>query len=762
VRQVKLVRPFVLGALCSLWLASAASAQQTGISGRVTDASTGEPVVAAQVSVVGTNLGAQTNAEGVYTVRGVAPGTVTLRVLSIGYAEQTQQVAVTAGQTATANFELRSTAIALNPVVVTATGEQRRIEVGNSIAQVNASQIVETRAISNMADLLTARAAGVQVIPGTQTGAGTRVRIRGNSSLSLSNNPIYILDGVRVEGTTGSLSVSVGGTTPARINDINPDEIESIEIVRGPSAATLYGTDAANGVIVIRTKRGVAGRTQWTYYTEQTAIQDRNDYPSSYHGWTTGSTRSNTTQCYLTEAVSGACVQDSVTSFNVTADPETTPFGTGYRQQHGLQLRGGSEAVRFFLHGEWEDENGPARIPDFDQRWLDRNNITLRSEQRRPNGMSRVTARANMDIDLTPRADVSISTGYTSQDLRLIRSDDSGVPGLATNIYGGWGHKFMLNPSTGDTLYGYRTVTPREIYGTTTNQRIERLISSVASNYRPLDWVNVRANFGLDYAMRHETQLCRFGECPVSGTDHLGFKRDNRSNFYMYTLDAAASANRAFSHTIEGRTTLGVQYTRNVFNRNGIFGRELPPGAQTVTAAAIITNADEVTTESRTLGGFVEQHVAFSDRLFLTGALRSDRNSAFGADFKTVFYPKFSASWVVSEEEFFPLRNVFDQFRVRMAYGASGVQPSTTAAVQYYSTATALGESGELPGLVFTALGNRELKPERSTEIEFGADVTFWDHRVNAELTYYNKTSRDALISRVLPPSVGTGNTSRF
>jgi outer membrane receptor protein involved in Fe transport len=97
-----------------------------------------------------------------------------------------------------------------------------------------------------------------------------------------------------------------------------------------------------------------------------------------------------------------------------------------------------------------------------------------------------------------------------------------------------------------------------------------------------------------------------------------------------------------------------------------------------------------------------------------------------------------------------------------MAYGASGVQPSTTAAVQYYSTATALGESGELPGLVFTALGNRELKPERSTEIEFGADVTFWDHRVNAELTYYNKTSRDALISRVLPPSVGTGNTSRF
>ncbi|HET9986193.1 MAG TPA: TonB-dependent receptor plug domain-containing protein, partial [Longimicrobiales bacterium] len=323
------------------------------VTGRVTDATTGQPVSAAQVVLVGTNLGAQTNSEGVFTLRGVAPGSVTVRALRIGFTEQSQQLTVVAGQAATANFALRPAPVTLAPIVTTATGEQRRIEVGNAIAQVNAAQVTRTRAVSDMADLLTSRAAGVAVIPGTQTGAGVRVRIRGLSSLSLSNNPIYVIDGIRVEGTSGSLSddISVGGTTPARINDINPEEIESIEVVRGPSASTLYGTDAANGVIVITTKRGVAGRPQWSYFTEQTAISDRNDYPTAYWGWRTGTTssttssRTNTVQCYLFQVSAGVCAQDSVTSYNLTKDPEATPFGVGYRQQHGLQLKGGSEAI---------------------------------------------------------------------------------------------------------------------------------------------------------------------------------------------------------------------------------------------------------------------------------------------------------------------------------------------------------------------------------------------------------------------------------
>src|SRR5688572_13373001 len=742
-----------------------AQEQQATITGRVTDASSGEPIPAAQVSVVGTTTGASTNSEGRYAIRNARPGTVELRVLRVGYSEQKQTVTVTAGQSVTADFAMTAVPISLTPIVTTATGEQRRIEVGNAIAQVDAREIVETRAVSNVADLLTSRAAGVTVIPGTQTGAGIRIRIRGTSSLSLTNNPIYVIDGIRAEGATGSSSVSVGGTTPSRVGDLNPEEIESIEVVRGPSAATLYGTDAANGVIVITTKKGIAGRPQWTYYTEQTAITDRNDYPTAYRAWRTGtttttnSTPSNTVQCFLSQVLTAACTQDSVTSFNLHDDDETTPYGIGYRQQHGLQLRGGSEAVRYFVHGEWEDEDGVTKVPEFEERYLASRGLSLRPEQKNPNHLRRISARANMNFAPRDNLDLAVHAGYTTQDLRLPRSDDSGTAGIAANTYGGPGFKYNLN-SAGDTLYGWREFTPRDVYEAVTTQSIERLITSASANWRPQEWLALRGNMGVDYINRLDSQLCRFGDC-TSNTDREGFKIDNRTNFFVYTLDAGATATRHLSDQFESQTTAGLQLYRNLFTRNGAQGTKLAPGATTVTAGAV-KEADETTSESRTFGAFIEQRIAFRDRLFVTGAIRSDRNSAFGADFKTVFYPKFSLSWVLSEEEFFPTLGWLSQLRFRTAYGASGVQPGTIDAVQYYSPTRTVGESGEVPGVVFTALGNPDLKPERSTEMEVGLDGTFWSNRLTIEVTRYDKSSRDALVARILPPSLGTGETERF
>jgi TonB-linked SusC/RagA family outer membrane protein len=768
-------RALALFTLLGAASAGAAAAQQPAgatVTGRVTDAASGQPVVAATLSIPGTNLGTQTSDDGRYTIRNVTPGTVEVRALRVGYAQQRQTVAVTAGQPATLDFRMQAVATTLNPVVTTATGQQRRVEIGNAIAQVDAAEVVQTRPISTVNDILTSRAAGVLVSAGTQTGAGSRVRIRGTSSISLTNNPIYVIDGIRVESGTGSLStgVSVGGTEPSRSNDINPEEIENIEVVRGPSAATLYGTDAANGVIVITTKRGRAGRPQWTYYTEQSAITDQNDYPTAYWGWRTGptaattSTAANTVQCLLTQTVAvvaaNRCTQDSVTSYNLHDDAEATPYGVGYRQQHGLQLSGGSDAVRYFLHGEWEDEDGVTKVPEFEERYLSSHNRALRSPETSPNRLNRKTARANLNLALARNADMAISAGYTTQDLRLPRSDDSGTSGVAANVYGGPGFKYNLNPA-GDTLYGWRQFTPRDIYQATTNQAVERLITSAVLNYRPQEWLAVRGNFGVDFTGRTDTQICRFAECPDVGTDRQGFKADSRTNFFVYTADGAATATRALGETVESRTTVGAQFYRNVFDRNGAIGTGLPPGATTATAGAVATAVEE-TMESRTLGAYVEQGVAFSDRLFLTGAIRSDRNSAFGANFKTVFYPKLAVSWVVSQEGFFPRTGWLDQLRLRSAYGASGVQPGTIDAVQYYTATSTRGESGDQPAVIFNALGNRDLKPERSAELELGVDGTFWDNRVTTELTYYNKSSKDALVRRILPPSVGTRLNDRF
>ena len=766
------MRPFarrLLGGLAALVAAAPLAAQTTGgIAGRVTDAATGQPVPSAQVSIVGTTAGALTAADGQYAIRGLTAGPVTVRVLRIGFGEARQAVTIVAGQVATIDIRLTSLPISLSPVVSTATGNQRRIEVGNAIAQVNAADLVQNRPVANVGDLLTGRAAGVTVFGGTQPGAGLRIRIRGTSSLSLSNNPIYIIDGIRMEGATGSSTVSVGGTTPSRIGDLNPEEIENIEIVRGPSAATLYGTDAANGVIVITTKKGVAGRPQWTYYTEQAAVQDRNRYPTAYTGWRTGTTAATRTTptnalaafCTLSQSASGACVQDSVTSYNLTRDPLATPFGTGYRYQHGLQVRGGSEAVRYFLHTEVEDEDGVTMVPQFDRAFMASRNRSLSPVQQNPGGLTKFTTRANLNVTLSPKADVAVSSGYISQDLSLPRSDDSGTPGVAANIYGGPGFRYNTN-AAGDTLFGWREFTPRDIYNAETTQQIERFITSMAGNWRPTSWLSGRANLGVDYISRTDKQLCRFQACPPIGQDGLGFKIDNRTNFFTYTVDLGATATRALGDALESKTTAGVQYIRNTFDRNGITGRQLPPGGVQVTAAAVVTG-DGATSESRTLGAFIEQNIAWRDKLFLTGAIRSDRNSAFGADFTTVFYPKFSASWVLSDEGFFPELGWVNQLRLRTSYGASGVQPGTTDAVQFFSATTFRGESGDVPAVVYTTLGNRALRPELSAETDVGLDGTFWDNRITAEVTYYSKLSRDALVSRILPPSIGTGATARL
>jgi len=755
------IRAFTL----SLVALTSVQAQRGTIRGRITEEGSDRPIPHTQVGIVGTTLGTETDGDGRYQIT-ATPGQVTVRVVRIGFAGQSKPATVTAGQTTTLDFQLASVAVKLNPIVTTATGQQRRIEVGNAIAQVNAVDVVQTQAVSQVADLLVSKAAGVTVFTGVQTGAGTRIRIRGTSSLSLSNNPIFVIDGIRVEGTTGSSSVSVGGTTPARIGDINPEEIESIEVVRGPSASTLYGTDAANGVIVITTKRGQIGRPQWSTYTEQTAITDRNEYPTAYWGWRTGtnaqttSTPSNTVQCFLAQVAANVCVQDSVTSYNLHDDPESTPYGTGYRKQYGAQLSGGTEMLRYFLHGEYEDEDGVTKVPDFDKRYMATRNRSLSDRQESPNHLTRMTGRANMNISLTQQADVSASMGYITSDLRLPQSDDSGVTGIAANTFGGPGFKYNRT-AAGDTLYGWRAFTPRDIYQGETNQAIERFIGSTSGNYRPKDWLTLRGNVGLDLINRGDTQLCRFENCPAVGTDRAGYKVDNRTNFYIYTVDVSGTATRRLTDDIESKSTAGVQMYRNLFNRNGASARTLPPGATTVTAGAVAF-ADETSSESRTLGSFFEQNLAYRERLFLTGAVRSDRNSAFGADFKTVFYPKFSASWIPTEESFFPRLGWLSELRLRTAYGASGVQPGTTDAVQFFSPTTQRGEAGDAPAVVFNTLGNRQLKPERSTELELGFDLTMIDGRLSAEVTRYAKSSKDALISRVLPPSLGTGATSRF
>ena len=750
-----------VGSAGALALPAVVQAQAPGvITGAITDAVSGQPVPAAQISVVGTNIGALTNDAGRYTIRGVPARQVTVRVLRVGYTEQSKPATVTGAGPLTLDFALRTASVSLTPVVTTATGEARRVEQGNAIAAVDAARLVETSPVTSVGDLLTARAPGVNVLPSNITGTAPRVRIRGTSSLSLTNNPIYVIDGVRMTST--NIDAGTGGATVSRVSDINPEEIESIEVVKGPSAATLYGTAAANGVIVINTKKGRAGAARWTAYGEGGLIQQRNNFPTAYSGWGKANSNGAVTQtCDLARQANtgtGGCKLDSLSTYNLFDDAEVSPFGNGHRQQYGLQLTGGSEQVRFFSSGEYETETGALRMPDAAVDLLRARSFDVREQWQRPNVLGRGSARVNVTATPNPKIDLNLQTSYIQLDSRLPQSDNNTF-GLFSSAYGGPGYKYQISP--GDTTpgglprLGYRLLNPAEINRSQAENRNNRFVGSLNGNVRPTSWLSGRANLGIDYTSSRFESLCRYAECPGSTTRILGSASDGRFNIYNYTVDASGTANFNPRSWLNSRTTVGSQYVYSALDQNNASASELSPGAVTP-AGGVTPSVGAGTQLSKTLGAFVEQQLGIRDRLFLTGALRTDQNNAFGTNFQSVYYPKASVSWIVSDEGFFPKFGWLDQLRVRSAYGASGVQPNATDAITYFSPGTTNVDRTDRATLLQGAIGNPNLKPERSTETEAGFEARLFGSRLSLDLTYYSKLSEDALISRILAPSTGS------
>ncbi|MEO7997626.1 MAG: TonB-dependent receptor plug domain-containing protein, partial [Gemmatimonadaceae bacterium] len=373
----------IVAALAAIAATSISAAAQTGtVTGRIHGAGDA-PVSEARVAIVGTTLVALSGADGKYTIRGVPAGAAEVRVFRVGFAEQKKPATVTGGGTVTLDFAMEASTVKLDEFVVTATGVQRRAEVGNSISVINASERVKETPIHNMGDLLTAKAPGVTVLPGAMSGGGATIRIRGLNSVSRSNAPIFIIDGIRMDGTSGGFGV--GGTNSSRLNDITPEEIEDLAVIKGPSAATLYGTDAANGVIIIKTKSGRRGKTQFQYTAERGIITDPNKYWDTFAIWGhTPAAPTVQTRCILTTIASGACVKDSVTSANVMRNALTSPIDRGDRSLYSVQASGGNEAVRFLVSANQERENGPIKMPGIDRDYLTANKVNIRDEWSSP------------------------------------------------------------------------------------------------------------------------------------------------------------------------------------------------------------------------------------------------------------------------------------------------------------------------------------------------------------------------------------------
>jgi TonB-linked SusC/RagA family outer membrane protein len=745
-------------ALAITAIAPRTASAQAAVTGRVTSQD-GEPVAEARVLLMGTALSAVSGQDGRYAIRNAPTGPQTVRVLRVGYKEQKKAATIGVNAMVGVDFVLERSVVQLEEIVSTATGARPREELGNSVASLSATTITGTTVSPNIQDVLSARVPGVQVQTGQQTGSGGKVRIRGNSSLNLSNDPIYVIDGIRLTSNVGSSSLFTGGSQPVRVNDINPEEIENIEIVKGPSAATLYGTDAANGVIVITTKRGRAGATRWNAYAEGGILEDYTEYPLNYTiaGHSPGLTAYR--ECTLSTIASGACVMDSVRTYSPLRDPDASPVGTGYRNQVGLSASGGNEAVRYFLSGEREDEIGHIRLPEFERRRMLAANLPIRDYTQRPNTLEKYSTRANLNASPSPVLDLSFSSGLINSKTNFVPESNATV-GLGSQIYGGKGYKDNGNISGFEAgtptspLTGYRAWTPGYTFQELLQQKVTRVISSGSADWRPTSWMQNRATLGVDYTSRLDNRLLRRGDGPpINATYRLGFAEDNRNIIRNLSFDVGSTSTWRPREAMAVRSTLGMQYVNYYSEANSATGSQLAPGTQTPNSGSI-PGASSGTTLNKTLGFFIEEQVGMRDRLFVTGALRSDQNSAFGTKFQNVLYPKLSASWIASDEAYFPTMSWLDQLRMRIAYGKSGVQPGSNDALRSFAGTTGSYRATDVPSVIFNAVGNDLLKPERTSEIEFGFDIRLLQ-RANLELTYYSKMTADALISAIVAPSAG-------
>jgi TonB-linked SusC/RagA family outer membrane protein len=731
---------------------SAALAQGTGsrITGRITDQSGGAPIEGAQVRVDGTNIGAMTDADGRYAIARVQPGQYQLRVIRLGYLSAMQAVTVRANEASTANFTLTRAPYQLEAVVTTATGQTLTRELGNSIAKIDASKLVEEQPITSMQDVLNGRTAGVTMIASNGTvGGGARIRIRGLSSASLSNDPLILVDGVRMEQSSPALAgtLYVGGGRPSFLNNLNPEDIESIEVVKGPSAATLYGTQAANGVIVVTTKRGRVGAPRWTLYGEGGTSYDPADYPGIYY--TVGRSPTGATRgCLQWQQAVGQCTIQQLHTRNLLEDEDTSPIGNGQRMQYGAQVSGGGDATRYFLSADWENELGVLRMPDaeMDSLFRERGVTSIPRDQRIPNQLTKANLRANLGVTLSPQADVQVSSGYVNSYNLLPQTGD--------NLQGVIGSALFGNPNPAlSSSWGFAP--PSQGFAKRVSRYTNQFLNSATANWRPTSFLSSRATIGVDWmSFNNEANIQNGQGCLTCGIERQGVRTIDRWTNNRWTLDLNSAASFNLRSDLTSKTAVGVQWNRDRLVGSLNTANILPPGGTTIDAGSQRVSGEQ-TVETVSFGMYLEQTFGWRDKLFLTGAVRRDQNSAFGGDFGAIVYPKATISWVAIENSG---ARWINQLRPRLAFGESGQQPTATAAITFLTpTTTTIFGQGDVPSVTFGALGNTNIKPERSREFEGGFDLTTLRNKVSLQVTYYDKKTSDALVNRPLPGSLGAG-----
>ncbi|SDM10498.1 SusC/RagA family TonB-linked outer membrane protein [Siphonobacter aquaeclarae] len=733
-----------------------AYSQDRILTGRVSDTK-GQPLPGVTIQVKGTPRGTNTNASGEYRLS-VSPG-VTLIFSMIG--TQTQEIEL--GSQTELNVTLENAVTSLDEVVVTgSTLTSSRRTLGNSIASIKSENLTKT-GTNNLFGALQGKVAGAQITQNSgDPSGGISIRLRGVKSLQGNSDPLYVIDGVVVSNSSDNVSQIASATQAGtaatqgqnRMADINPNDIETINVINGAAAAAIYGSRASNGVVLITTKRGKSGKPRVTFSTSFNVNELRKKVFISTYGkqFGTADLRLHTIGAAPASAPASdvvSIVRDG-TATNLYKnlvdvkryDYQDDIFHTGYGTDNYLSISGGTEKTQYFASLSYLKNEGIIRGTDFK-----RYGLRLRLEQR-----------------LTDWAKVSLGLSYTNSfshempNGNVFYSPINSV-NITNNIY---------DISQRDAAGNLKAVEPTRINPLTVietfkfTQAVNRTVNNFQLNLTPLKGLSVDWIVGVDaYSQLGKNFMPPYPYATEAGLPAerypKGFAATANNLVFLINNDVNATYSRDLTDWLSLNATVGFNYQYQQKDQSVSTGQNLSPFIETVSGASTTITAGYDLNRFAISGQFAQATFGYKNQLFLTGAIRRDGSTIFSPSETNQLYPKVSGSWVVSDAGFWKqasLDNVFSSLKLRASYGDAGGLSALGTYDRFWQFAPTLflGANTLVPN---ARLANSRVRPERMRELEFGGDLSFWSDRISLGLTFYKQKIKDLVVNRDLAPSQG-------
>ncbi|MEY4540747.1 MAG: hypothetical protein RLZZ306_2504 [Bacteroidota bacterium] len=720
-------------------------AQDRRITGKIVSAGDNSPLPGVSVQIKGTGKGTSTDATGNFAVS-VPDGKTTLEIRSVGFASQTVQI----GSQSVVNVTLVENENSLDEVVIVGYGTTKKSNLTGNVAQIN-SKAIENLPVLTTEQAIQGRAAGVFVESGNgKVGQGVKMRIRGSSSVSAGNEPLYVIDGIPMTSGSQSATTSPSGTTassPNPLADINFNDIESIEILKDASAAAIYGARASNGVVLLTTKRGKSGKTNFnvSYFTGTSEATNRREFLNTAQyvelfkearanaGFSLAGGETRFTRYGLGEKTRWS----DPTSPNYTnTDWQDQVLRTGSINQFDASMSGGTDKTRFYASGSYSKQDG----------------ILVK------NSFERISSRVNLDHKATEKLSVGINASLARTfNTRLANDNAFSTP---MQIVALAPISPVIDPRTGDFTDTFNGADVTQYYNpllsianTDNSTENYRTIGNVYGQWNIISGLSFRSEYGFDMLVRNDDQYN--GKKTVRNSVNAGNGESIRltANTFNYNTNNFLTFSKLLAQKHDFNVVAGMSYQQSRRTALDATGRNLPSDAyRTIASAATKAEANSFERMFTFLSYFSRLNYKFGEKYLLGLSGRVDGSSRFGANNRYGFFPSVSAGWILSEESFLKNNSTISQLKIRGSYGLTG--NAEIANFGSLGLFTAEGYAG-VPGQRQFQIENPDLKWEKTAQTDIGIEIGLFNGRVSAEVDYYTKNTSDLLLDVNVPGTTG-------